>query len=186
MREEIILSARVEGYSANRQGIASEQGPDGRTGKAADASDITQVRTSIKLRLAVGSETYCRASIHLARETHLRTIFRDFRFSEFKARAIFDKAMVAPERVGLIDAVPGADVRRRAITSALITIRLKGSRLTNSKSSNFTLWRVNNMRKILAEYYDENKILIFATILGCLYYFYRKLREQTHGILVRF
>ncbi len=83
--------------------------------------------------------------------------------------------MVAPERVGLIDAVPGADVRRRAITSALITIRLKGSRLTNSKSSNFTLWRVNNMRKILAEYYDENKILIFATILGCLYYFYRKI-----------
>jgi hypothetical protein len=63
-------------------------------------TDTTHPRTIS--RPAVGSETYCRASIHLAREAHLRTIYRDFRFSEFKARAIFDKATVAPERVGLI------------------------------------------------------------------------------------
>ena len=31
------------------------------------------------------------------------------------------------------------------------------------------------MRKIFAEYYDENKILIFAAIFGCFYYFYRKI-----------
>jgi membrane protein YdbS with pleckstrin-like domain len=31
------------------------------------------------------------------------------------------------------------------------------------------------MKKVLAEYYDENKILIFAATLGLLYYFYRKI-----------
>ena len=41
-REKDTLFAHVEDYSANRQGIPSEQGPDGRTGKAADASDIPQ------------------------------------------------------------------------------------------------------------------------------------------------
>ncbi|TYC78818.1 hypothetical protein FMN63_02845 [Stappia sp. BW2] len=97
-------------------------------------------RTSVKLRLADGSETDCRAEIHLAREAHLRTIFRDIPFSEAKARAIFDKAIVEPERFGLINAVPGPDVRRRAIISALIAIiRLKGSRLANDVSAIFAL-----------------------------------------------
>jgi hypothetical protein len=58
-------------------------------------------RASVKLRLADGSESDCRAGIHLAREAHLRTIFRDIAFSETKARAIFDKAMAEPERFGL-------------------------------------------------------------------------------------
>ncbi|TYC63077.1 hypothetical protein FMN63_28905 [Stappia sp. BW2] len=39
-------------------------------------SDISK-RTSINLRPADGSETDCRVGIHLAREAHLRTIFRD-------------------------------------------------------------------------------------------------------------
>lgn len=110
MREEDTLSTRVEGYSANRGSIDPKEWADyGRGGETANASDITQERTSIKLRLADGSETDCRAGIHLAREAHLRTIFRDIPFSEAKARAIFDKAIVEPERFGLIYAVPGAD-----------------------------------------------------------------------------
>ncbi|WP_103225277.1 hypothetical protein [Roseibium marinum] len=54
-------------------------------------------RSSVKPRLADGSETDCRAGIHLAREVHLKTIFRDIAFSEGKARAIFDKAVAQPE-----------------------------------------------------------------------------------------
>lgn len=108
MRKDDTLSTRVEGYSANRGSIDPKEWADyGRAGETANASDITQERTSIKLRLADGSETDCRAGIHLAREAHLRTIFRDIPFSEFKARAIFDKAMAEPERFGLIYAVPG-------------------------------------------------------------------------------
>ncbi|MEM5585969.1 hypothetical protein WNZ15_26185 [Roseibium sp. AS2] len=66
-------------------------------------------RTSVKIRLADGSETDCRAGVHLAREAHLHTVFRDIPFSEDKAKAIFDKAIGQPERFGLIYAVPGAD-----------------------------------------------------------------------------
>lgn len=110
MREEDTLSTRVEGYSANRGSIDPKEWADyGRAGETANASDITQERTSIKLRLADGSETDCRAGIHLAREAHLRTIFRDIPFLEAKARAIFDEAIVAPERFGLIYVVPSAD-----------------------------------------------------------------------------
>jgi len=64
-------------------------------------------RAGVKLRLADGSESDCRAGIHLAREAHFRTIFRDIPFSEAKARAIFDKAVRQNERFGLIYAVPG-------------------------------------------------------------------------------
>ncbi|GAB2188359.1 hypothetical protein [Roseibium sp. LAB1] len=109
MREEDTLSAHGERYLDNRQGIASKQQPDGRMSEAANAGDIIQQRTGIKLRLADGSETDCRAGIHLAREAHLRTIFRDIPFSETKARAIFNKAMSEPERFGLIYAVLGVD-----------------------------------------------------------------------------
>eukprot|EP00903_Cladosiphon_okamuranus_P001208 g1206.t1 len=66
-------------------------------------------RTSVKIRLANGTESDCRAGIFLAREAHQRTIFRNIPFSEAKARAIFDKAVRQPERFGLIYAVPGAD-----------------------------------------------------------------------------
>ncbi|MEM5585973.1 hypothetical protein WNZ15_26235 [Roseibium sp. AS2] len=66
-------------------------------------------RTSVKLRLADGSETDCRAGIHLARGAHRHTVFRGIPFSEDKARAIFDKAVTQPERFELIFAVPGAD-----------------------------------------------------------------------------
>ncbi len=110
MREDDTLSTRVEGYSANRGGVdPKESADDGRAGETVNASDITQGRTSIKLRLADGSETDCRAGIHLAREAHLRTIFRDIPFSETKARAIFNKAMSEPERFGLNYAVSGVD-----------------------------------------------------------------------------
>lgn len=70
---------------------------------------VVPQRSSVKIRLADGSESDCRAGIYLAREAHQRTIFRDIAFSETKARAIFDKAIVEPERFGLIYAVPGAD-----------------------------------------------------------------------------
>lgn len=63
----------------------------------------------LTLRLADGSEADCRAGISLAREAHGRTIFRDIPFSEDKARAIYAKAVVQPERFGLIYAVPGGD-----------------------------------------------------------------------------
>ncbi|UFI06646.1 hypothetical protein [Roseibium aggregatum] len=110
MREEDTLSTRVKGYSANRGSIDPKEWADyGRAWETANASDIAQERTSIKLRLADGSETDCRAGIHLAREAHLRPIFRDIPFSEAKARAIFDKAKVEPERFGLNYAVLGAD-----------------------------------------------------------------------------
>ncbi len=109
MREEDTLSAHSERCLDNRQGIASKQQPDGRISEAANAGDIIQQRISIKLRLADGSETDCRAGIHLAREAHLRTIFRDIPFSATKARTIFDKAMSEPDRFGLIYAVPGVD-----------------------------------------------------------------------------
>jgi GNAT superfamily N-acetyltransferase len=66
-------------------------------------------RTSVKIRLADGLEADCLAGIHLAREAHRHTIFRDIPFSEKKARAIYAKAVAQPERFGLIFAVPGAD-----------------------------------------------------------------------------
>jgi GNAT superfamily N-acetyltransferase len=66
-------------------------------------------KPGLTLRLADGSEADCRAGIHLAREAHGRTIFRDIPFSEDKARAIYTKAVAQPERFGLIYAVPGAD-----------------------------------------------------------------------------
>ncbi|MEM5582579.1 hypothetical protein WNZ15_08975 [Roseibium sp. AS2] len=66
-------------------------------------------RPGLKIRLADGSEADCRAGIHLAREAHLHTAFRDIPFSEDKARAIFEKTTCQPERFGLIYAVPGVD-----------------------------------------------------------------------------
>jgi len=66
-------------------------------------------RTTVKIRLADGSESDCRAGVFLAREAHQRTIFRDIAFSEDKARAIFDKAVNESNRFGLIYAAPGAD-----------------------------------------------------------------------------
>jgi len=82
----------------------------GASGSGLDGSGAAAPRrTSVKIRLADGSESDCRAGIYLAREAHNRTIFRDIAFSETKARAIFDKAIVEPERFGLIYAVPGAD-----------------------------------------------------------------------------
>ncbi|MEM5582580.1 hypothetical protein WNZ15_08980 [Roseibium sp. AS2] len=63
----------------------------------------------MKLRLADGSETDCRAGIHLARGAHRHTVFRDIPFSDDKARAIFDKATGQPDRFGLIYAVPGVE-----------------------------------------------------------------------------
>lgn len=45
-------------------------------GAGAGASSAPK-RTSVKLRLADGSATDCRAGIHLARDAHLRTIFQD-------------------------------------------------------------------------------------------------------------
>lgn len=91
--------------SEEATGEASVQAEAAAYGDAAAPEKPT--RTSVKLRLADGSKTGCRTGIHLAREAHLRTIFRDIPFSETKALAIFDKAMAEPERFGLIYAVPG-------------------------------------------------------------------------------
>ncbi|MEM5585965.1 hypothetical protein WNZ15_26165 [Roseibium sp. AS2] len=67
------------------------------------------LRTSVKIRLADGSDADCLAGVLLAREAHGRTIFRDIPFSDDKARAIFDKATGQRDRFGLIYAVPGVD-----------------------------------------------------------------------------
>ncbi|MCK7615116.1 hypothetical protein [Roseibium sediminicola] len=87
-------SGHTSGYAPARSEIPA-------AGVGAGAGP-TRKRNSVKLRLADGSESDCRAGIHLAREAHLRTIFRDIAFSETKARAIFDKAMAEPERFGPI------------------------------------------------------------------------------------
>jgi hypothetical protein len=94
-------------YAQAQSGQAPVQAKAAAFGKT--SVSVAPKRTSVKLRLADGSETDCRAGIHLARETHLWTIFRDIPFSEAKARAIFDKAIVEPERFGLIHAVLGTD-----------------------------------------------------------------------------
>ncbi|MEP1557512.1 MAG: hypothetical protein ABJJ90_12370 [Lentilitoribacter sp.] len=78
-------------------------------GRKAGGRAAAPLRTSVKIRLADGSETDCRAGVHLAREAHLHTVFRNIPFSEDKAKAIFDKAIDQPERFGLIYAVPGAE-----------------------------------------------------------------------------
>ncbi|PVB60999.1 hypothetical protein [Labrenzia sp. 011] len=66
-------------------------------------------RTSVQIRLVDGAEADCRAGVNLAREAHLHMVFRDIPFSEEKAKAIYAKAVVQPERFGLIYAVPAAD-----------------------------------------------------------------------------
>ncbi|POF28115.1 hypothetical protein [Roseibium marinum] len=83
--------------------------PADAAGRRAAGGEAAPLRASVKIRLADGSSTDCRTGIHLAREAHLHTIFRDIPFSETKARAIYDKAMAEPDRFGLIYAVPGAE-----------------------------------------------------------------------------
>ncbi|MEO9526370.1 hypothetical protein [Roseibium sp.] len=83
--------------------------PTGEAGRKTDGRVHGPARTSVKIRLADGSDADCLAGVHLAREAHGRTIFRDIPFSEDKARTLFDKAIGQPERFGLIYAVPGVE-----------------------------------------------------------------------------
>jgi len=75
--------------------------------EGAGAAVPASPRTSVKIRLADGSESDCRAWVFPAREAHQTTIFRDIAFSEKKARAIYERAVRQPERYGLVYAVPG-------------------------------------------------------------------------------
>ncbi|TYC53804.1 hypothetical protein FMN50_13605 [Rhodobacterales bacterium] len=81
----------------------------GSAGKNPVANDGLNGSGKFIVRIAGGMEADYRAGLHLAREAHQHTLFRDIPFSEDKARAIFERATARPDRNGLIYAVPGMD-----------------------------------------------------------------------------
>ena len=97
---------QVPAMTARSEGAPSKVS----SSRSADAVSSESKHTNLTVRLVNGSEGDYRAGIHLAREAHQNTIFRDIPFSEVMARVIIDRVMAQPDRNGLIYAVSGSDI----------------------------------------------------------------------------